>query len=179
MASTIIHLAIAEYLNTHYYKFEGQEKRDFLLGSVIVDCQQFVKKPKSENSSKGRMMSHFVGNDPLETEDKIYDTSDDATLDFRRFTPNIERYTQKYGKNLNDPFFLGVYNHLWADVKWFEEFMPDLAKKNIDDIKKGATSLSEITNKDYRKWTKQYMYNVYDDLDLVIPVMELGILDKI
>ena len=44
MASAVMHLTIAEFLNTHYFNFKDKDKTNFVLGSIVADFPQIIKK---------------------------------------------------------------------------------------------------------------------------------------
>jgi len=38
--------------------------------------------------------------------------------------PNVNLFLEKYSKNLNDPFVLGYFTHLYTDKMWYDKFIP-------------------------------------------------------
>ncbi|MCL2355391.1 MAG: hypothetical protein FWC68_06005, partial [Oscillospiraceae bacterium] len=119
MASTIVHLTIAEFLNSHYLHFEGEAKKRFLLGSIIVDSYQIAEERVEGKSSDGKKVSHFIR--------PGYRSEPEDKLDFTQWLPNVKDFLDKYSGKLEDPFYLGYLSHLLADEKWWGELVTTIA----------------------------------------------------
>ena len=84
-------------------KLKKDEKK-ILIGSIAPDLAKQIGETK--------IKSHFI---------------DDGIEDI----PNMERYLEKYKKNLNDDFVMGYYIHLYTDYLWFKYFIPNFIKKDF------------------------------------------------
>ena len=173
MASSIMHLSIAEFLNTHYFHFKENDRERFLLGSIIVDCYQIAEKPVQGKPSIGKKISHFIK--------PGYNADPKAPLDFTQYIPDIEQFSSKYFTKLKDTFYLGYLAHLLADVKWWGEVIPNVVKENIVEINPNARKIEEITNEEYLKWYRDsgIIYKEFDDTDISLPILELGLRDRV
>lgn len=74
--------------------------------------------------------------------------------------PNLEKFLNKYQKNLNDDFVLGYYIHLYVDYLWFKYFIPE-----IDNHQMIKTLDGKIIEYDEELLWK-YIYNDYTDLNI-------------
>ena len=96
MASTIMHMAVADQLykkikdkiNINYY--------EYMLGSISPDISAIINEPK--------LKSHF--------------------LDSNNGIPNIEKFLKKYKKNLSNSFTLGYFIHLYTDKLFYKDYYP-------------------------------------------------------
>lgn len=173
MASSIIHFAIAEFINTHYLQLTGKKREKFLLGSIIVDDYQIAEKQILGKPSMGKKISHFIK--------PGYNAEAKAPVDFSQWVPDIESFLQKYGTKLEDPFYLGYFAHLYADVKWWGEVIKDVVNECVTEINPQAEKIEDITNEEYLKWYRGTagIYKEFDGSDISIPVLELGIQDRL
>lgn len=96
MASTIMHIAVAEQLykkikdkiNINYY--------EYILGSISPDISKIINEPKEK--------SHF--------------------LDNNNGIPNIDKFLGKYKENLKNSFTLGYFIHLYTDKLFYKDYYP-------------------------------------------------------
>jgi len=102
MASSIIHIAVANELN----KKLNKEKSELLIGTIAPDISKLVGETKEK--------SHF-----LDTQEK-----DDNN-------PNLKRFLNKYQNYLSNTFVLGYYIHLYTDYLWFKYFLPGIYEKDL------------------------------------------------
>ena len=114
-------------------KFLKRNNRSILIGSIAPDISKQVGESKKE--------SHFLDN-----------KNDDI--------PNLERFLNKYKKNLNDDFVLGYYIHLYTDYYWFKYFMTEFIKKDFIYTLEGDAL--KLTDEDKVK----YIYNDYTNLNI-------------
>ena len=135
MASTIMHIAVAEELykkikdkiNINYY--------DYILGSISPDISKII--------NEQRLKSHF--------------------LDNNNGIPNIDKFLDKYKEALNNSFTLGYFIHLYTDILFYEEYYPLFIKdKFFTSIIKclDKTTIS-VRHEDKR----QMLYNDYTNLN--------------
>ena len=75
------------------------DQRKLLIGSIAPDMGKLIGRDKS--------ITHFV---------------DDDSPDI----PNMDLFLKKYKNNLNDPFVLGYYIHLYTDYLWFKYFISEV-----------------------------------------------------
>lgn len=114
-------------------KFLKRNNRSILIGSIAPDISKQVGESKKE--------SHFLDDE----KDSI---------------PNLERFLNKYKKNLNDDFVLGYYIHLYTDYYWFKYFMTEFIKKDFIYTLEGDAL--KLTDEDKVK----YIYNDYTNLNI-------------
>ena len=72
------------------------DEKQLYLGSIFPDISKWTDITK--------LKTHFS-------------TNDNPNI------PKIESFLEKYHNNLNDPFVLGYFTHLYVDKIWYDEFM--------------------------------------------------------
>jgi hypothetical protein len=100
MASTIIHLAIANRVNK---KIKVENEKDYYLGAIAPDISKLIGETKEK--------SHFLINTINET-------------------PNINLFIKRYPTFKYNSFNLGYFTHLIADKKWYEDFEQKIILKD-------------------------------------------------
>lgn len=105
----------------------------YLIGSIAPDIAKHIGETK--------LKSHFQDRD-----DGI---------------PNLQKFLDKYGDKLHDPFILGYYIHIYTDYLWFKYFIPEVFDKDTSMIKKLNGEIVKC-NGDMKK---QYIYNDYTNLN--------------
>ncbi len=126
MASTIIHLAIAKKVKE---RMAVDNIKDYYLGAIAPDISKQIGRSKEE--------SHFLIN-----------TLEDV--------PNINLFIKRYPFFKYNSFDLGYFTHLYADKKWFEEFMPNITANNSIKLLDGTiiqTTPEEMRNMLYSDYT--------------------------
>lgn len=96
MASTIMHIAVADQL---YKKIKDKiniNYSEYILGSISPDISKIINESKEK--------SHFLDND--------------------KGIPNIDKFLEKYKKNLNNSFTLGYFIHLYTDKLFYKDYYP-------------------------------------------------------
>lgn len=140
MASVIIHLAIAKELDK---RLNLKSKYDYYLGAIAPDIAKQIGISWDE--------AHF-------------------SLGFRRDTPNLELFKQRYPDYKENAFTLGYYTHLVADKEWSENFMEKLRCgdfiKLLDGtiIKSDQKEILDLIYSDYTNLNKKVIEEY--DLDL-------------
>jgi len=122
MASAIIHLCIAKEVN----KYLKMNEYDLLLGSIAPDISKQVGETKE--------ISHFLDHT---NEDDI---------------PNINRFLEKYRKDLHNPFTMGYFIHLLTDKYWFRDYIYQYIERYThDNVKKKVTytAVRDLIYNDY------------------------------
>ena len=122
MASAVIHLCVAKEVN----KYLKMDEKDLLIGSIAPDLSKIVGETKE--------ISHFLDHT---NEDDI---------------PNIDRFLNKYRKDLNKPFEMGYFIHLLTDKYWFRDYIYQFIERYTrDDNKKKLTysAIKDIIYDDY------------------------------
>ena len=107
------------------------DQNEILLGTIAPDISKHLGKTKVE--------SHFLSNG--------HDIDIDAFLN-------------KYGKNLNEPFLMGYFIHLYADLLWDKYFVSEIVEKNCIKLLDGTKV--EKTPELYKK----LIYNDYTNLNI-------------
>ena len=133
MASVVIHACVAKEINkTLNIKNEEQ----FLLGSIAPDLGKMI--------NIDRTITHF-----------LIDNNKDSPID-------LDKFLNKYGMHLNDPFVLGYYIHLYTDKVWEDLFLD----KYISDteIKLLNGKIIPNTDKNYKK----VIYEDYNNLNNIL-----------
>ena len=115
----------------------NKDNQEFLLGTIAPDLSKII--------GESRSISHFI---------------DDADEE----TPNINRFLQKYIKDLNNDFVLGYYVHLYTDYLWFKYFIPEIFNKGHKLITKIDGTVINMDKKDFTK----YVYNDYTNLNYLL-----------
>ena len=111
-------------------------EKELFLGTIAPDI--------SKQIGESKVKSHFLPNENTDL-------------------PNLEKFLNKYKDNLNIPFIMGYYIHLFTDYLWFKHFMPEITNCN-DYIKllnghKINCSEEEIT---------KIIYNDYSNLNILL-----------
>lgn len=114
-------------------KILNVDKKQFFLGSIAPDISKQIGQTKK--------ISHFLNDEKSDL-------------------PNLEKFLQKYQKNLNHPFILGYYVHLYTDYLWFKYFIPDMLKGNYIRLLNGDTVPFDI------KMQMRYIYNDYTNMNV-------------
>ena len=130
MASSVIHMAVASEVNKKIKRDNGR----LLIGSIAPDISKFLGESKLE--------SHFL--DTLENNNNI---------------PNIDRFLDKYKKNLADDFVMGYFIHLYTDYLWFKYFITGFYEN--DHVTKLDGSVFKCSN----STLCLYIYNDYTNMN--------------
>ncbi|MBS7021251.1 MAG: hypothetical protein KH135_05280 [Firmicutes bacterium] len=109
------------------------DEKQLFLGAIAPDISKQIGMTKK--------LSHFLD-------------------DEKNNLPNLERFLKKYGNQLNHPFILGYYIHLYTDYLWFKYFIPDMLDGNCFQFLTG-----EIVPLDLKKQT-EYIYNDYTNINV-------------
>ena len=126
MASAIIHLCIAKEVN----KYLKMNEYDLLLGSIAPDISKQVGETKE--------ISHFLDH-----------TNEDDL-------PNINRFLEKYRKDLHNPFTMGYFIHLLTDKYWFRDYIYQYIERYTrENVKKKVTYTA----------IRDFIYNDYTNLN--------------
>lgn len=143
MASAIIHLAVAKYLEKH---LNINNKKDYYLGSIAPDISKQIGKTKQK--------SHF-----------LYNTKENV--------PNIQMFIDKYPNFKDKSFDLGYYIHLVTDKIWFDNFLENIiisgeSLKLLDGtiIKTTSQEIQNILYSDYINLNIQVIDEYQMDLSL-------------
>lgn len=107
------------------------DKKQLYLGSIAPDISKLI------NESK--IKSHFL----IEEESGV---------------PNLDDFLDKYKNDLNDPFVMGYFIHLYTDKIWWGDFMPN--KFLFTKIRLLDGSLVELQEKEWL----HLLYNDYTNL---------------
>lgn len=106
-----------------------------LIGTIAPDISKFI----GENKVK----SHFLENEDSDV-------------------PNINKFLEKYKKNLDDDFVMGYFIHLYTDYLWFKYFLPEIFNKETCLISK----LDGNAIKCNGEMLSLYIYNDYTNLNI-------------
>ena len=138
MASTIMHIAIADKLykkiktktNINYY--------DYILGTISPDISKLIGEQKNK--------SHF--------------------LDNNKGIPNINKFLSKYKESLDISFNLGYFIHLYTDKLFYRDYYPLFIKDKFytSIIKCQDGNTIRVNFEDKRK----ILYNDYTNLNIQI-----------
>ena len=104
-----------------------------LIGSIAPDISKLIGETK--------LKSHFL---------------DNVDVDL----PNIDRFLDKYRKNLDDDFVMGYFIHLYTDYLWEKYFVSEFYN---DDM---VTKLDGTKVKCEGRMILLYMYNDYTNLNV-------------
>ena len=104
-----------------------------LIGSIAPDISKQVGETK--------LKSHFL---------------DEASNNI----PNIDKFLDKYKKNLNDDFVMGYFIHLYTDYLWFKYFIPEIVDKDLI-TKLDGTKVKCVSD----NMLCLYIYNDYTNLN--------------
>ncbi len=110
----------------------NRNSKAILIGSIAPDIAKHLNLSKKD--------SHFQ-----ET---------DETL------PDLNKFLDKYKKDLTDDFVLGYYIHLYTDYLWFKYFEPDFYKNGVIYKLNGDIENVEPIKK------RNYFYNDYTNLNI-------------
>lgn len=133
MASIVIHACVAKEINKTL-KIKNEEQ--FLLGSIAPDLGKMI--------NIDRTITHF-----------LKDSNKDSPID-------LDKFLNKYGMHLNDPFVLGYYIHLYTDKIWENSFLD----KYISDTKIKLLNGKIIPNTDENY--KKVIYEDYNNLNNIL-----------
>lgn len=123
-------------------KLKVDEKK-LLLGSIAPDLSKQIGESKSK--------SHFLSTK-------------------KNDVPNIQEFLNKYKEELNNPFNLGYFIHLYTDKVWFDEF---IRSKNYDNCIKLLDGSTPILSKEE---ICRLIYNDYTNINtLLIDEYELDL----
>ena len=111
-------------------------EKELFLGTIAPDI--------SKHLGKSKVKSHFL-------------TNKDSDL------PNLEEFLNKYKDNLNNPFIMGYYIHLFTDYLWFKYFIEEISNNN-DYIK----LLSGDNLKCSKEEITKLIYNDYTNLNILL-----------
>lgn len=135
MASTIMHIAVANELykkinsklNINYY--------DYILGTIVPDISKIINEP--------REISHFI-----EKENEL---------------PDINNFLEKYYLTLTNSFNLGYFIHLYTDKLFFKDYYPLFIQDGMftSIVKKIDGDIIKIRKDDRKKM----LYNDYSNLN--------------
>ncbi len=110
-------------------------EKELFLGTIAPDI--------SKQIGESKVKSHFLPNENTDL-------------------PNLEKFLNKYKDNLNIPFIMGYYIHLFTDYLWFKYFMPEITNNNYIKLLNGNNikcSEEEITT---------IIYNDYSNLNILL-----------
>lgn len=163
MASTMHHISVGQlYYEKYLSGYTEEQRKRFLLGTIAVDWNA-VEKKKEGVPQDTRKISHFVTN---ETEGE--------QLTFDEYLPNLDKFLEEYGSQLDDPFVLGYLVHLVTDKVWFEKTIPGFVKKHLKEINGNADNISELTTSEYLNWYRSRFYHDFDIHNLIIGAIVFG-----
>lgn len=135
MASTIMHMAVADKLykkiktniNINYY--------DYILGAIAPDLSKQIGEP--------RKISHFI---------------DEGTT-----ISNIDKFLRKYQTTLTNSFNLGYFIHIYTDILFFRDYYPLFIQDGFftSVIKRLDGNVIKVSKEDRKKM----LYNDYTNLN--------------
>lgn len=109
-------------------------EKELFLGTIAPDI--------SKQLGESKVKSHFL-------------SDDQSTL------PILDKFLDKYKNNLNNPFIMGYYIHLFTDYLWFKYFIPEITNSN-DYIKVLSGNKIKCTKEEIEK----LIYNDYTNLNI-------------
>ena len=112
-----------------------KDEYKFMLGSISPDISKLV--------GENKLRSHFL------------DSVDNNV-------PNMDKFLNKYKKDLNDDYILGYYVHLYTDYLWWKYFIPEIFDKNKSIITKLDGSKVDC----HGRMAIQYIYNDFTNLNI-------------
>lgn len=138
MASSIMHIAVADQLYKKINKKININYYDYILGSIAPDI--------SKSIGEKREKSHF--------------------LDGYQSLPNIDKFLTKYYDTLNNSFNLGYFIHLYTDKLFYRDYYPlfihdDFLESNIKFLDGKIIKLTLDERRDI-------LYNDYINLDKIL-----------
>lgn len=135
MASTIMHMAVADKLykkiktniNINYY--------DYILGAIAPELSKQIGEPRN--------ISHFI---------------DEGTT-----ISNIDKFLQKYQTTLTNSFNLGYFIHIYTDILFFRDYYPLFIQDGFftSVIKRLDGNVIKVSKEDRKKM----LYNDYTNLN--------------
>ena len=78
-------------------------EKELFLGTIAPDI--------SKQLGESKVKSHFLPNDKTDL-------------------PILDKFLDKYKNNLNNPFIMGYYIHLFTDYLWFKYFIPEITNSS-------------------------------------------------
>lgn len=109
-------------------------EKELFLGTIAPDI--------SKQLGESKVKSHFLPNDKTDL-------------------PILDKFLDKYKNNLNNPFIMGYYIHLFTDYLWFKYFIPEITNSN-DYIKVLSGNKIKCTKEEIEK----LIYNDYTNLNI-------------
>ena len=109
-------------------------EKELFLGTIAPDI--------SKQLGEAKVKSHFLLNDKTDL-------------------PIFDKFLDKYKNNLNNPFIMGYYIHLFTDYLWFKYFIPEITNSS-DYIKVLSGNKIKCTKEEIEK----LIYNDYTNLNI-------------
>lgn len=109
-------------------------EKELFLGTIAPDI--------SKQLGESKVKSHFLPNDKTDL-------------------PILDKFLDKYKNNLNNPFIMGYYIHLFTDYLWFKYFMPEITNSS-DYIEFLSGNKIKCTKEEIEK----LIYNDYTNLNI-------------
>ena len=109
-------------------------EKELFLGTIAPDI--------SKQLGESKVKSHFLLND-------------------KSNLPILDKFLDKYKNNLNNPFIMGYYIHLFTDYLWFKYFIPEITNSS-DYIKVLSGNKIKCTKEEIEK----LIYNDYTNLNI-------------
>ena len=109
-------------------------EKELFLGTIAPDI--------SKQLGESKVKSHFLLNDKTDL-------------------PIFDKFLDKYKNNLNNPFIMGYYIHLFTDYLWFKYFIPEITNSS-DYIKVLSGNNIKCTKEEIEK----LIYNDYTNLNI-------------
>ena len=111
-------------------------EKELFLGTIAPDI--------SKQLGESKVKSHFLLNDKSDL-------------------PILDNFLDKYQDNLNNPFIMGYYIHLFTDCLWFKYFISEITNDN-DYIKLLNGNKIDCSKKEISK----LIYNDYTNLNTLL-----------
>lgn len=112
------------------------KEKELFLGAIAPDI--------SKQLGESKVKSHFLLNDKSDL-------------------PILDNFLNKYQDNLNNPFIMGYYIHLFTDYLWFKYFISEITNDN-DYIK--LLNENKITCS--KEEISKLIYNDYTNLNILL-----------
>lgn len=109
-------------------------EKELFLGTIAPDI--------SKQLGESKVKSHFLLND-------------------KSNLPILDKFLDKYKNNLNNPFIMGYYIHLFTDYLWFKYFIPEITNSS-DYINVLSGNKIKCTKEEIEK----LIYNDYTNLNI-------------
>lgn len=109
-------------------------EKELFLGTIAPDI--------SKQLGESKVKSHFLPNDKTDL-------------------PILDKFLDKYKNNLNNPFIMGYYIHLFTDYIWFKYFIPEITNSS-DYINVLSGNKIKCTKEEIEK----LIYNDYTNLNI-------------